>query len=111
MKIWDEDTFKERMDLLKNLDLLVALDDLILSSITTDKILSYNPDFIKLDRSCSNNLSRSTSKQKAIHSLVTISEDSIVVLEGIEEEEDFAAASRLGVPTVQGYYIAKPHRL
>jgi EAL domain-containing protein (putative c-di-GMP-specific phosphodiesterase class I) len=110
--IWDADTFVERINLLRELEFLVALDDLRLSSVSEKKILKYSPDFVKLDRSCSRDLAHSINKQKAIHSLLTKSEDNVViVLEGIENEEDLITASRLGIPAVQGYYISRPRRL
>lgn len=110
-RLWDEDGFKERVGLLKGMGLLIAFDDWRPATFSPDKVQTHNPDFIKLDRSCASNLSRSTRKQKAIRSLLAHSWDSIIVLEGIEKEEDFTTASRLGIHAVQGYYIAKPHRL
>jgi len=35
----------------------------------------------------------------------------VVVLEGIETHDDLVVAKQLGVPLLQGYFIAKPHRL
>lgn len=109
--IWETEIFIERMNLLRELEFLIALDDLIISSDSVKKILKYKPDFVKLDRSCSSNLAHSISKQKAIQCMLSKAEDVVFVLEGIEDEEDFITASLLGIPAGQGYYISRPHRL
>ncbi|MBT2663863.1 EAL domain-containing protein [Bacillus sp. ISL-45] len=92
--IWDADAFLGRINLLKEMDFQVALDDLKLSLISVKKILKYSPDFVKLDRSCSKNLAHSINKQNAIQSLLSKSQNNVViVLEGIEKEENLLTAS------------------
>lgn len=111
-KYWDKKEFVNGILFLKNTGLLIALDDLPLTPNSLRKISKIKPHFTKLDRSCSENLSKSKEKQKNIESFLAEStEDSVVVLEGIEKKEDLIAACRLGIPAVQGYYISKPHRL
>jgi len=110
--LWEEEEFVSGLELLKSKGFRIALDDLGLTAASVEKIARNKPDFAKLDRSCSVNLAKSINKQKNIYSILSKSEGNMVmVLEGIEKKEDLIMATRLGVPVVQGYYIAKPHRL
>lgn len=110
--LWEEEAFFSGLELLKSRGFQIALDDLGLTAASVEKIARNKPDFAKLDRSCSENLANSIKKQKNIYSILSKSDrDMVFVLEGIEKKEDLIMASRLGVRAVQGYYIAKPHRL
>jgi EAL domain-containing protein (putative c-di-GMP-specific phosphodiesterase class I) len=110
--LWVEEGFVSGLELLKSKGFRIALDDLGLTAASIEKIARNKPDFAKLDRSCSVNLAKSINKQKNIYSILSKSDcNMVMVLEGIEKKEDLIMASRLGVPAVQGYYIAKPHRL
>lgn len=110
--LWEEEAFVSGLEMLKSRGFQIALDDLGLTAASVEKIARNKPDFAKLDRSCSENLANSINKQKNIYSILSKSDrDMVVVLEGIEKKEDLIMASRLGVRAVQGYYIAKPHRL
>lgn len=109
---WEKNEFKNGILFLKKKGFLIALDDLPPTSSSLRKISKIKPHFTKLDRSCSEDLSKSKEKQDNIESFLADStEDSVVVLEGIEKKEDLIAACQLGIPVVQGYFISKPHRL
>ncbi|MBS4174241.1 EAL domain-containing protein [Bacillus sp. FJAT-49736] len=109
---WEEPSFRNRLSFLRDSGFLIAYDDLTYTSSSIRKIRQYVPDFTKLDRSCSQNLSDSLEKQKHVGYFVSNSfKEMVVVLEGIETNDDFLTAKQLGVPLLQGYFIAKPHRL
>ncbi|WP_409291600.1 EAL domain-containing protein [Peribacillus sp. SCS-37] len=111
-KLWNEEGFINGLLFLKSMKLMIALDDLSFSSNALEKIIQIKPHFAKLDRTCSENLAKSLEKQTDIESFLAISDNlSVVVLEGIENKEDYVTACNLGVLAVQGYYISKPQRL
>ncbi|KAA0549967.1 EAL domain-containing protein [Bacillus sp. BGMRC 2118] len=110
--LWKEEEFERGLLFLKKMGFLIALDDLRINPMILEKILANKPDFLKLDRKCSQNLSHSRDKQENIEWLVAYSHNKLVlVLEGIENKDDLVIAKQLGVPLLQGYYIEKPHRL
>lgn len=111
-KIWNEPIFLERIANLRKVGFLIALDDVGEGTTTFRKILEIAPDYIKMDRFFSQNLSGSQEKQKVVRLFVEFcKDDSKLILEGVEEEEDFACAALLGVAIGQGYLFGKPGRL
>jgi EAL domain-containing protein (putative c-di-GMP-specific phosphodiesterase class I) len=101
---------KERIDLLKGLGYLVAIDDVGKGWSSLNMIIELEPHFLKLDQYFSINLSASRQKQEMIKSLLqyTTYTGSKVVLEGIEQEADLAMAKALGVDICQGYLLGRP---
>ncbi|QRG65517.1 EAL domain-containing protein [Brevibacillus choshinensis] len=111
-KVWNEPVFLERIDELRKAGILIALDDVGEGTTTFRKILEIAPDYIKIDRFFSQNLSESLEKQKVVRLLVEYCKDGAqLILEGVEEEEDFACAASLGVAIGQGYLFGKPGSL
>jgi EAL domain-containing protein (putative c-di-GMP-specific phosphodiesterase class I) len=109
---WEEQVFLERLSFLKSQGFLIAYDDLTHSLLSINKIVKFQPDFAKLDRSCSERLSSSPKKQQSLDFFLTYSHQKLlIILEGIETNEDFETSKKMGVPLLQGYYMAKPHRL
>ncbi|MGV3463662.1 MAG: EAL domain-containing protein [Heyndrickxia sp.] len=109
---WEEPLFKNRLTFLRERGFFIAYDDLTYTQSSIKKINHYVPDFTKLDRSCSQDLADSIEKQEHIGYFVSDSfKEMVVVLEGIERHDDLLTAKELGVPLLQGYFIAKPHRL
>lgn len=103
-------TLKERIKFLKDLGYLIALDDVGKGWSSLNMIIELEPDYLKLDRYFSINLSKSNSKQEMIKSIIHYTQysKSKVVLEGIEQETDLAIAKLLGVHICQGFLLEKP---
>ncbi|AWX56853.1 MULTISPECIES: EAL domain-containing protein [Brevibacillus] len=109
---WSEPIFTRRIAELKKLGFLIALDDVGDGANIFSKIEDISPDYIKIDRFFSQELSSSLEKQKTIKLFVDFCKDAPqLILEGVEEEEDFACASLLGVAIGQGYLFGKPGSL
>jgi len=109
---WEEHLFKNRLSFLREKGFFIAYDDLTYTQSSIRKIHHYVPDYTKLDRTCSQNLADSIEKQENIGYFVSGTfKEMVVVLEGIETQDDLMVAKQLGVPLLQGYFIAKPHRL
>lgn len=112
-EVWGSDMFLTNINKLKSLGVKVAIDDVGKGQSTLQNIINIEPDFIKLDRSFSKNLSITSAKQRLILSFLEISKalGSKLVLEGIETKEDFKCANQLGVSFVQGFFFGKPAAL
>lgn len=108
---WDLPEMKERMALVREYGFAVALDDIGKGAAGLQKIIEYAPDYIKLDRYFADGLSSSTEKQEMISLLLHYAKNKMgVILEGIEKEEDFAAARAIRVPFIQGYFLGFPEK-
>lgn len=111
-EIWNEPIFTQRIAELKKMGFLIALDDVGDGANIFNKIEDISPDYIKIDRFFSQELSSSVEKQKTVKLFVDFCKNAPqLILEGVEEEEDFACASLLGVAIGQGYLFGKPGRL
>jgi EAL domain-containing protein (putative c-di-GMP-specific phosphodiesterase class I) len=103
---------RDTITFLRSYNLRIALDDVGKGSSTLEMILELEPDFIKLDRLFSLDLSISTSKQKMISLFVEYcKKNTKLILEGIETPEDLAIAKFLGVNIGQGYVLGTPKLL
>lgn len=110
--LWNTQEMKERVQLLKELGWFIALDDIGKGVSEIPKIIELQPDYIKLDRYFSQGLAESEAKQRFISLLSSyVSDNTVLILEGIEKEEDLKQARKLNVPVVQGYLLGKPQKL
>ncbi|MFT4414753.1 EAL domain-containing protein [Fredinandcohnia humi] len=106
---WFDENLAASILHLELLGFKIAIDDIVLSKFWLEIIAVFNPHFVKIDKSYSQNLSE---KSEEITFLLTVIDKRVnLVLEGIEKEEDFVLAKQLGVPLMQGYYFSKPLRL
>ncbi len=103
-------SLKEKINFIKNLGFRIAIDDVGKGWSSLHLIIELEPQYIKLDRYFSINLSSSPLKQEMIKSILQYAHFSKidVVLEGIEKETDLAVAKALGVDICQGFLLHKP---
>lgn len=107
--ILNEPLFKESIKKIRSLGYYIALDDVNWSILTEENLFELKPDFIKIDREFSRNLSSDFAKQRFISRLVTESKGRTkIILEGLETVEDINAAKTLGISYGQGYKIGEP---
>ncbi|MCM3567014.1 EAL domain-containing protein [Neobacillus mesonae] len=101
---------KKRIKLLKDYGFQIAIDDIGKGWSSLSMIIEIQPEYIKLDRYFSNNLSKSSLKQEMIKSLLTYTQatNSKIILEGIEINADLATAKYLGIPLCQGFLLDEP---
>jgi EAL domain-containing protein (putative c-di-GMP-specific phosphodiesterase class I) len=110
--IWGTSVFKERIAALREGGFKIALDDIGKGAATILKIIEHSPDYIKLDRYFSENLSTSKEKQEMIALLLNYTKQKMgLILEGIEREVDLAYARMINVPVVQGYLLGRPQKM
>lgn len=97
---------------MKEQGFLIALDDIGKGDSTIPYVIELEPHVVKLDRYFSIDLATSRKKQKAIELMLHIIDDeTIIILEGIENEDDLQTAKELGIRYVQGFHLGKPELL
>ncbi|WP_372632336.1 EAL domain-containing protein [Cohnella sp.] len=110
--LWKSASFRAAIRLLREQRFLIALDDVGDGTTSFRNILDISPDFIKIDRFFSAELRACKRKQKVVALFAEYCQDeSSLILEGIEEEEDKDVALALGVKIGQGYLFGEPTRL
>ncbi|XXM71589.1 EAL domain-containing protein [Lysinibacillus sphaericus] len=111
-ELWQNPLLKRSLNSLKQYDVLYAIDDFGQGTASIKKSIEFEPDIIKLDRYFAKELARSKRKQRFISFFQQFyGNDAIIILEGIEQEEDMLAASELGITIGQGYFLGKPSKL
>jgi EAL domain-containing protein (putative c-di-GMP-specific phosphodiesterase class I) len=111
-EIWEVSELKERIQVIKNCGIYIAIDDVGKGASTLQKIIEFQPDYIKLDRYFAKELASNPEKQRMVALLANYCDSKItLVLEGIETEMDLAQAKLLKVPAAQGYILGEPQKM
>jgi EAL domain-containing protein (putative c-di-GMP-specific phosphodiesterase class I) len=102
---------KSALDLLRELGVRLALDDLGAGHSTLFRLETIHFDVIKIDRSVTAEMV--TTPVDALDALADVARldrqaGRTTVIEGIETEQMAAAALIMGIPLGQGYWIARP---
>lgn len=95
----------------REMGMMVAIDDFGSGYSNEMRILSIQPDIIKIDMEMVQGVHGDPDKEALIANLLKFcqSRGSRVIAEGIEESEDLQTIIKLGVDFVQGYYTGKPN--
>ncbi|OIJ13372.1 hypothetical protein BKP35_09050 [Anaerobacillus arseniciselenatis] len=109
--LWNFDALNQRINFLHQLECRVAIDDVGKGAASLQRIVELKPDFIKLDRYFSTDISKNKEKQKLVTLFTNYCNESNLIIEGIETTEDLATIKQLGVTFGQGYYLGKPKML
>jgi EAL domain-containing protein (putative c-di-GMP-specific phosphodiesterase class I) len=90
---------------------LIALDDMGTGHSNLDRVPLIRPDVLKIDRSLIACVDTDYHKQGAVKTLVDLSRriGALVVVEGVETENEALVSLELGVDLFQGYLLDKPH--
>lgn len=100
---------KKEVFYLKDLGFGIAIDDVGKGAASLEHIIELQPQFVKMDRYFSTDLSQSSLKQRMIGTLLNYcKDDSVLILEGIEYDADLSVAKELGVTIGQGYLLGRP---
>ena len=94
----------------KELGCLVAIDDFGAGHSNFDRIWRIQPHIVKLDRSIITQAAINPSVRRVIPNLVNLIHEagSLVLMEGVETEDEALIAIDSDIDFVQGYYFAKP---
>lgn len=108
--IGDPQYLREAVSALKRLDVLVAIDDVGFGRSSLESLVVLEPDIIKIDRGFVHGASVDDSKQRSLSRLLAVAGNLCdqVIVEGVEEREDFELVREFGVPLAQGWLWGKP---
>ena len=112
-KIRDESLLVEAAQYYKEMGCLVAIDDFGAGHSNFERIWRILPHIVKLDRSIVTQAAASRTVRRIVPNLVNLIHEagSLVLMEGIETEEEALIALDSDIDLVQGYYFARPSRL
>jgi len=88
----------------------LAVDDMGAGYSGLRQITSVHPGYLKLDRSLVSGIDSDSERGALVGALAGYSKQvgCLLVAEGVETEEELREVRRLGVPLVQGFYLARP---
>jgi EAL domain-containing protein (putative c-di-GMP-specific phosphodiesterase class I) len=88
----------------------IVVDDLGAGYSNLSYIADLHPEFVKVDRGLVTDLHRDRRRQTLLRGMVRLCEDlgARVVAEGIETDDELAAARDAGVGFAQGFHVARP---
>lgn len=106
----DERGLAEAVARFRDLGCLVAIDDFGAGHSNFERIWRIRPDIVKLDRSMVEQASADPVVRRILPGLVSLLHEAecLVVLEGIETEDQAMVAMECDADFVQGYYFAAP---
>jgi diguanylate cyclase (GGDEF)-like protein len=90
----------------------LAVDDMGAGYSGLGQITAVHPSYLKLDRSLVRGLAEDHDRAALIAALVSYAErvGSLLIAEGIEDEQELTAVLELGVPLAQGFHLGRPGR-
>lgn len=108
--VHDVERLLRAISALRDLGLVVALDDLGEGFSSLKRWTEVRPDFVKIDRHFVTGLAQDPLRQQFIRSILDMARSAgcHVVAEGVESESDLAVLRQLGMHSAQGYFFAKP---
>tara|TARA_R110001592_G_C13174458_1_gene750151 strand:+ start:3052 stop:4338 length:1287 start_codon:yes stop_codon:yes gene_type:complete len=94
----------------KSMGCLIAIDDFGAGHSNFERIWNLRPDIVKIDRSILLRAIKSNHTQQMLTSIVQVLHQSgcLVVIEGIENEEQALIANGSNADFVQGFYYSRP---
>jgi diguanylate cyclase (GGDEF)-like protein len=105
--------FRERLESLSSLGIVLALDDFGSGYANLSKLPDLPFQIIKLDQSFVRDLPNSEKQMAVVKAIVDLcgSLSITVVAEGVETEEELNAVAKLGCHCIQGFVYSKPRPL
>nr|WP_263325000.1 EAL domain-containing protein [Neobacillus sp. Marseille-Q6967] len=102
--------FRYNIHLLRIMGFKIAVDDTGSGYASLNTISEIMPDIIKIDRSVIENIHINAVKESMLKGLLLVAKEagSLVVAEGIENEEEAFVLTRNKVDLAQGYFYAPP---
>lgn len=108
--IKDEDLLAETVDYYRNMGCLIALDDFGSGHSNFDRILRIQPDIVKMDTAMIRQAGSNVVARRIMPNLVAMLHEAgcLVLMEGVETEDEALIALDSNVDFVQGFYFARP---
>ncbi len=106
----DEKLLSEAGAYYREIGCLLAIDDFGAGHSNFDRIWSFKPDLVKVDRSMIQGAAENKRIRRLLPGIVSLLRESgaLVVLEGVETEEEARVVFETEADFVQGYFFARP---
>lgn len=111
--IKDTGLLNETIQHFRSLGCMIAIDDFGSGRSNFDRIWRIQPDIVKLDKTIIGELNTNKMIQRILPNLVSLIHESgsLVLVEGVENEEQALVTIESEADFVQGFYFAKPEKL
>jgi EAL domain-containing protein (putative c-di-GMP-specific phosphodiesterase class I)/DNA-binding NarL/FixJ family response regulator len=98
---------------IKKLGVKIAIDDFGVGYSNFERVLDYNPDFLKIDGRLIKNIDIDKISYSIVEAIVSFAkkENLRTIAEFVETKEIYDTICKIGVDYSQGYYFGKPDRL
>jgi EAL domain-containing protein (putative c-di-GMP-specific phosphodiesterase class I) len=106
----DPDLLSETVNYYKAMGCLIAIDDFGVGHSNFERIWALSPQIVKLDRSIIARASKVNTIRRMLPGIVSLLHQSgvLVLIEGIETEDQAMMAMESNADFVQGFFFAKP---
>ncbi|MEG0616383.1 MAG: EAL domain-containing protein [Oscillospiraceae bacterium] len=101
---------KNKLTLLRNMNLPIALDDFGSGYNSDMAILDLKPDYIKIDMGIVRGIDKDLKRQEIFCNIASFSKqnDIKIIAEGVETQGEMRVIVENGADYIQGYYFGKP---
>ncbi len=109
-EVSDQAQLKRFIGHFRELGCLIAIDDFGAGHSNFDRIWDLEPDIVKIDRRLIQDASNSRRVERILGGIVGLLHEagSLVVVEGVETQEEALVAVAANADMLQGYYFARP---
>lgn len=109
----DFDVIKRFIKKVKNLGVMIAIDDFGAGYSNFERLLEFEPDILKIDGSLIKNIANDPYSRNIVETIVSFAKKQkiITIAEFVENEEIFKILYDLGVDYSQGYYFGEPKNI
>ena len=106
----DAERLRETVSYYQQLGCLTAIDDFGAGHSNFERIWNLSPDIVKLDRTLLTRAAEDHKARQILNGIVSLLHQSgcLVLLEGVETQDQAMIAIDAGVDFVQGYYFHRP---
>ena len=107
---FDEDQLLLMKEFYRKLNIEIAIDDYGTGYSNISNLISYMPNYVKIDRSLLSEIQNKSQKQHFVREIIEFCHDNDIkaLAEGVETAEELRMVIHLGADLIQGYYTAKP---
>ena len=109
-RVADMDRLARMVDVVRLAGVSLALDDFGDGRSSLRLWSQIKPEFVKIDKYFTMNISQNSDKRKTVQALQQIAAifDTALIAEGIETQQDLRVLRDLGIPYGQGYLLGRP---
>ena len=102
-------SLQDALRLIRQAGAQLALDDYGTGNANLSLWIGLRPDYVKVDRSIADCVSKSPFRQEVLRSLHSIAKagQAQLIAEGLENREDLAVCRNLGINNVQGFLLER----